>query len=169
MPGVWRPPWSPAWVNCTNGSDSRLCGIRPPPRQGPPGENGQNERYLRPTILPGGWPRARGDLWVAMLNCPASGRRWSFPRRFLHRWHRQRKVALILAAVETVVEMHVVVAADSQIARHVAMQMTARKIHAAHVRTARENPGQSRAWASLASSRHRTPHNRSPLCNPGRG
>ena len=55
--------------------------------------------------------------------------------------------ALDLAAVEAVVELHVVPAADPQVAGDVAVQMMARQVHAAHVRTVREDAGQARSWS----------------------
>ncbi len=66
-------------------------------------------------------------------------------RRLLHPCHRQRELPLDLAAVEAVVELYVVPAANAQVGRNVVMQMTARKVHAAHVRAVRENAGEARA------------------------
>jgi alkylhydroperoxidase family enzyme len=65
--------------------------------------------------------------------------RKSIPRRRFHLRGRQRKLPLYLATVETVIELYVVPAANPQIAGHVTMEMTACKVHAAHVRTVCEN------------------------------
>src|SRR5216684_2255507 len=69
----------------------------------------------------------------------------SVPWRLLHPCRRQRELPLDLAAVEAVVELHVVTAANSQVSGNVVIEMTARKVHAAHVRTVRENVGEARA------------------------
>ena len=62
----------------------------------------------------------------------------------LDRGRRDGEGALDLAAVETVVELHVVPAADPKITGHVVMQMMARKVHAAHVRAVRKDAGNAR-------------------------
>jgi hypothetical protein len=69
----------------------------------------------------------------------------SMTRRLFHPCPWQRELALDLAAVKAIVELYVVPAADAQVAGNVVMQMTARKVHAAQVRTVRENAGQARA------------------------
>ena len=85
----------------------------------------------------------QADPWAS--SGPWACGRKSVPRRLLHPCRRQRELPLDLAAVEAVVELHVVPAANSQVSGNVVIEMTARKVHAAHVRTVRENVGEARA------------------------
>ena len=67
----------------------------------------------------------------------------SVSRPPLHPCRRKRELPLNLAAVEAVVELHVVPAANPQVAGDVVVMMTARQVHAAHVRTVREDAGET--------------------------
>ena len=63
----------------------------------------------------------------------------------LHLCGRKREPALDLATVETVGELYVVPAANSQIAGHVTVLVAASEIDAAHVRIMAENAGEAKA------------------------
>jgi hypothetical protein len=71
--------------------------------------------------------------------------RRSLPRQGFHPCGRQGKFPLYLATVETIVEVNVVPAANPQITGHVIIEMMARKVHAAHVRTMGENAREARS------------------------
>src|SRR6478752_7700722 len=58
---------------------------------------------------------------------------------FLYLCGRHRKPSMDLTTVKTVGEVQVVAATNPQIAGHVTVSMTARKINAAHVRAMPEN------------------------------
>jgi hypothetical protein len=57
----------------------------------------------------------------------------------------KRKLPLDLAAVKTIGELHVVLAANPKITGHITMFVAAGEIHAAHVRTMGENAGEAKA------------------------
>src|SRR4051812_31899691 len=78
--------------------------------------------------------------------------------RHLHFRRPERKLPLYLATVEAIVEIYIVPAADPQITRYITIEMNARKIHAAHVRTVRENASEARSGTFLTIRGQWTDH-----------